>query len=115
MKDLIDSGLVDEFWRAENQLLQVLLTQFTLRRTETGACLKVGFAEHTPTVWLRDGKTEVLRWMEKTTSHKCNMGRYQKEIDRFLNDDGSSEYAFNDPTFPFRYVSGGTLPVRSEE
>ena len=111
MKDLLESGLVEDFRRAENQLLQVLLTQFTLRRTETGACLEVGFAEQTPTVWLRDGKTEVRRWMEKARSHEGNVERYQKEIDQFLDGGTKSEYTFNDPTFPFRYVSGGTLPV----
>lgn len=111
MKQLLKSGLVDEFWRAENQLLQALVTQFTLRRTESGAGLEVGFSEQTPTVWLRDGKTAVRYWMEKQTDHRKKVKRYQEEIDQFMDRGGGAEYVFDDPKFPFRYVSGGTLPV----
>ena len=111
MKDLLKRALVEEFRRAENQLLQVLLTQFKLRRTQTGACLEVGFSDETSKVWPRDGKAEVRRWMKGFTSHKDSVKRYQEEIDQFLNGGTVFEYIFNDPTFPFRYVSGGTLPV----
>jgi len=111
VKDLWECGLVDQFWRAENQLLQVLLTRFTLRREGTGVHLLVAFDEETPTVWSRDGKTEVLRWMEKLRGYRGNVERYQKEIDAFGDAGSQREYVFDNPGFPFRYVSGGTLPV----
>lgn len=113
MNDLISSGLVDEFGRVENQLLQVLLTEFTLHRTAMGTRLEVGFDERTPTVWQRDGKTAVHRWMLEKSDHHEKVVRYQQEINRFLDGDDtiSKVFSFNDPAFPFRYVSGGTLPV----
>jgi hypothetical protein len=111
VKELLECGLVDQFRRAENQLLQVLLTRFELRRSGGGTCLAVAFDEDAPTVWLRDGKTDVRRWMEKLPGYGDKVARYQAEIDAFLDAGSPSPYVFDDRAFPFRYVSGGTLPV----
>ena len=111
MNELIANGWVDLFWRVENQFLEVLLTRFDLERTEAGTFLKVAFHEQTPAVWLRDGRRQVGEWMKTNPGYEADLMRYQKEIDRFIDSGAGEKYAFDNPAFPFRYVSGGTLPI----
>jgi len=111
MKHLLNCELVDRFARAERHLLQVLLSDFILRRHAAGACLQVIFDEDTPAVWLREGKARVREWMEKMPDHAAKVLRYQADLDQFLIEGVGEHYPFNDPDFVFRHVSGGTLPV----
>jgi len=46
-----------------------------------------------------------------TPDFQKRASRYQKELDAFLLESKGAAYEFNDPTFRFRYASGGALPV----
>jgi hypothetical protein len=93
---------------AENHFLEVLLTRFDLKRQERGTELRVEFDGETPAIWLRQAKRQVRAGIPDFSA-KASL--YQGELDAFLLRGKGSEYRFNDDEFPFRYVSGGTLPV----
>jgi len=94
----------------ENHLLEVLLTQFSLTRRQDGrgAKLHVEFNRDTPAIWQRTAKNDVRRMI--SDFHEKSR-KYQRELDDFLLNNRGSHYEFNDPDFPFRYASGGTLPI----
>lgn len=106
--NLLDSDLIQPLHLAENDLLQVLLSKFSLARNGAGAQLEVRFDEQTPTIWSRKAKSYLHENM-KDFNRKAR--RYQKELDAFLVQKKQSSYKFEDDRFLFRYGSGGTLPV----
>jgi len=54
------------------------------------------------------GKMNVLKMMP---DFKKKSSKIQKKLDGLLQRGARKEYKFFDPTFPFRYVSGGSLPI----
>jgi len=93
----------------ENHFLEVLITNFSLERKGKGCELRIAFDVNTPAIWGREGKHEIRR---KVPDFKRKVKKYQEELDDFLvNRMGGNFYQFNDKQFPFRYASGGTLPV----
>lgn len=94
---------------AENHFLQVLLTQFSLSRVNgAGTQLRIHFDDQTPTIWLRQAKFCVR---DGIADFSRKAKQYQEDLDAFLVQRTGANYEFNDPEFPFRYGSGGTLPV----
>jgi hypothetical protein len=102
------SNLIRPLRSAENVFLQTLLTRFELTRTESGAALGVEINERTPSIWNSDAKSHLRRSIKGFVS---KAQKYQRELDRFLIGGIGERYSFNDPAFPFRFASGGTLPV----
>jgi len=93
----------------ENHFLEVLITNFSLERRGNGCELRIKFNVDTPAIWGREGKHEICR---KVPDFKRKAKKYQGELDDFLiNRKGDNCYQFNDKKFPFRYASGGTLPI----
>jgi len=104
-----DSEHVRPLRNAENRFLQALVTQFSLhRRGARGAELRVTLDDGSPVIWSRAGKyavhARIPDFSEKAT-------RYQEALDGFFFEGRDPSYTFNDPAFPFRYASGGALPV----
>ena len=94
----------------EHHFLQVLLDRFRLTRTNRGARLEVAFDVRTPTIWLRQAKHDLRIRMP---DFERKSAEYQAALDAFLLRGEGDAYEFHDPDFPFRYVSGGTLPIVS--
>jgi hypothetical protein len=97
----------------EDRFLQLLLSQFSLRRRQEPGGesfeLCVRFDENTPAICNAQAKAH-LRSILPAEKRM----RYQQRLDDFLlNSRGGNEYSFNDPAFFFRYASGGTLPIIS--
>lgn len=90
---------------AENQFLQVLITQFDLTRRASGLELAVEFSRHTPAIWSDRAKAHLLAKLSP-----AKRARLQLEIDAFV-DGGSDHYRHPDESFPFRFGNGGTLPI----
>jgi hypothetical protein len=95
----------------EDRFLQLLLSQFSLRRRQEPGGesfeLCVRFDENTPAICNAQAKAH-LRSILPAEKRM----RYQQRLDDFLlNSRGGNEYSFNDPAFFFRYASGGTLPI----
>lgn len=106
--DIYASDLIRPLHIAENQFLEILLSQFSLRRRNQGSELLVALDENMPAIWTRAAKYQVERMIP---DFEGKASRYQKELDSFLLDSEGDTYEFNDADFRFRYVSGGALPV----
>ena len=102
------SDVVRPFVRADHRFLEVLLTEFSLKRSGEGYRLDVKFDHETPTLWSDLGKRDVREWIPDFESKSK---RYQEELDAILLRGEQPAYSFQDANFPFRYASGGTLPV----
>jgi hypothetical protein len=100
--------LVQPLRLAESEFLQVLLDRFTLERHGRGTRLSVDFDDDTPAISLRQAKT-AIRLATRDFARRAQ--RYQDELDAFLLRRAGRRYEFRDPSFRFRYVSGGSLPV----
>jgi hypothetical protein len=95
---------------AENIFLQVLLTEFSLSKNNEEIKLAVSFNDDTLAIWSREAKyllPKIIPDFEQNSEH------YQKELEEFFFDLNSSPkwYHHSDIDFPFRYASGGALPV----
>lgn len=108
-----DPSSILPLYMAEDRYLQILLSQFSLstKRTSSGNSftLSVAFDDNTPAIWGQEGKRYLRSIMPPDRREK-----YQKVFDDYLLlGEGNDNYKFNDPSFFFRYVSGGTLPIVS--
>ena len=103
--------VVQPLERAYDYLLQLLITRFRLVRQDrpVGTRLEVSFDRSTPSIWNGQGK-EALRM--RIPNFRRRARELQTQLDEFLiKHVGRSSYEYDDGSFPFRYVSGGTLPV----
>ncbi|MGC9953144.1 MAG: hypothetical protein ABSD21_02545 [Rhizomicrobium sp.] len=92
---------------ASGQYLQVLLDSISLRNDGDGATLEVQFGDDTPAIWSRHGRSEVFKHYLPQLKEAPVV---QEEIDRIVIDHDPNEH-FRGADFPFRYVSGGSLPI----
>ncbi len=106
--DWLSLGGVRKLRYAENRFLEVLLCAFTLERTDEGSRLRVCVSEDSPTIWLPQAKDGVR---ETIPDFRRAAERYQRLLDDFLIHRVGARYSFEDSDFPFRYASGGTLPI----
>jgi TIR domain-containing protein len=102
----IDS--VRSFRFVENQFIQVLISRFSLCRHGKGTQLSVKFGDRSPAISTRPAKTRVQQEIPDFETKSLN---YQKALDAFLLDGYGESYEHDDEDFPFRYASGGTLPI----
>lgn len=96
------------FVNAEHRFIEVLVPDFKLDKSRTGYRLDVRFDNKNLAVWSDMGKREVRR---RIPGFAKKAKKYQKELDDVLVRAELPHYRFNDEEFPFRYASGGTLPI----
>jgi hypothetical protein len=108
-------ALVSHLKFVENQFLQVLVTNLSLRRrnnqdskTKEGVELLVRFSDESPTISTRTAKRNVH---EAIPAFQVKSRAYQEKLDDVLLYKKRRTYVHRDPNFPFRYASGGTLPI----
>lgn len=106
--DQYDEKYVRPLHLAENHFLELLLTRFTMRRTGKGTELQVSFNDDTPAITQRQAKHAVLG---RISDFRLKSAMLQRQLDGFLIDQKGDAFTHNDPGFPFRYASGGTLPI----
>jgi hypothetical protein len=106
--DLFSLDLVRPLETAENHFLEILISRFSICRRGQGSELSVYFDSNIPAIWTRHAKNDVKRMIPEFARKS---GIYQNELDAFLLKSEGDIYDFNDPLFPFRYASGGTLPI----
>lgn len=110
--DLLAARLVQPLHDVENEFLQVVLTQFRLTRQGEGVQLEVEFDETTPTIWRRAGKSHIREEIARATGGFAEAARaHQEKLDAVLYGNQTPGCAHNDGNFPFRFASGGTLPI----
>ena len=95
---------------AEHAFLEVLLSQFTLKRPRSGdgVELRVVFDGRTPATWNRRGREMVRRRIPR---FQTQAALYRTKIDRILLDGRTGTFRHDDPDFPFRWASAGALPI----
>jgi hypothetical protein len=102
-----EAGFIQPLHVTEDRFLQLLLSEFVLRRTANGGVeLRICFDDETPSIWSSRGKRYLL-----AMSKPADRLRYQEELDGFLFRQNRGTYEFRDSNFSFRYASGGTLPI----
>ena len=106
--ELRPSDFIRPISQAENHFLQALLTRFQLERYATGIELHVRLDSSTPAIWHRDAKRYLIQTIPDFAAKST---RYQIELDAFLVEGKGQRHEFDDPAFPFRFASGGTLPI----
>ena len=91
---------------AGNQFLQTLVTDFEIRRTPHGCEMTVRFDDSTPAIWLRAMKHQIRKPLTKKRIIEC-----QCRLDEVLHNPNGKTYRNTPEDFPFRWASGGTLPL----
>ena len=92
---------------ASNEFIQVLLEKFSLSRTNGRTTCEVAFNNDTSCIWTGEGKTHVRQNIVRFDRVQA---QYKTQLAKFLASP-NGKYTFSDPNFPFRFVSGGALPV----
>ena len=96
---------------AEGQFLEVMLTKFRLTRDASGGlALSVNFDDTTPAVRKRRIREDIRDGMP---DFKARAKAYQASLDAFCSGEGDSTFKSTDEHFPFRFCSGGAIPVVS--
>lgn len=109
MKNIFESDVILPLDKASHRFLEVLVHKFLIKRMNNGFCLKVEFDNSNPAIWSNTGKNVI---QGKIPDFRRKAKKYQDELDTFfLHGQKGDEYSFDDPVFPFRYASGGTLPI----
>jgi hypothetical protein len=104
--DFRESPYVGNLKDMENEFLQVILRHFTLERSGEGAVLNVRFDNDTPSITRRAAKADVKSRIPDFDNRARDL---QRQLDDFLLRAKGETLAID--TFPFRFVSGGSLPV----
>ncbi len=96
----------------ENTFLQVLLDRFTLKRIPNGGTrLEVQIRSTDKAIWSNAGKDELRNALKSKPKFDQTSKFLRKKLKSFLLNGEENFWKFYQPDFPFRYVSGGTLPV----
>ncbi len=102
-----DPQFVVPLEHAKKDFLEVLLHEFELRTHGDGIRLVVSFDANTPAIGSSEGRrhvrTRTFGFAAQAAVHRAALDRFRAERPKV--------FSFNDPRFPFRYVSGGVLPV----
>ena len=109
MVNWFESEHVSPFHLAQKYFLEVLISDFSLRRDGKGNRLDVWFDETSPAIWSNRGKFEIRKLMGPSFREKVQ--KYQRKLDDFLIEDKGSNLEIDDRDFAFRYASGGVLPI----
>jgi len=106
--NMFKSDNVLPFANADHRFLQVLVPEFRMRRMKKGCCLDLRFDGRSLAVWSDFGKRHVR---QKIRGFDKRAGEYQKKLDSFLLKGACRSFSHSNKGFPFRYASGGTLPI----
>ncbi len=101
-----DNNFVRPLCEAENEFLQVLVTEFSIKPKGRGLELSVAFAPGSQAIWRRQAK-EYLDGLIPGELRK----ETQTHISEMLKREGTAIRRYSVPGMPFRFGNGGTLPV----
>ena len=93
---------------AEPAFIQVLLPKFDLHKTPTECTLTIEFKENEKTITRRITKEKIKNAIPQ---YEDKVAKYQKLFDSILLERSIGTLRHDDPDFPFRFASGGTLPI----
>lgn len=91
---------------SDTGMVQVLLDRFSLRPTERGVELSVEFTDDQATITDKEAKRALCRGRTPR-----QVRRQQTEIDKHLFGPAPAPLNHSEAKYPFRFASGGTLPI----
>ncbi len=109
-KSKLRSDYVRPLCMVENDFLEVLVSEFELRRTPTGVVMSLKFDEMTDAIWNSKGRT-LIRDQRTKNKFQREAAEHQAIIDNFFAGKAGNLCRYSNDGFPFRYGSGGVLPV----
>lgn len=90
-------------------ILQVLLPEFTLAKEDGGFLLELSLADHLPSIADRRGKARFFEAIDRCGRE--GRARLTGRLAAFWSDDRLRSYRFDCSDHPLRYGNGGVLPV----
>jgi hypothetical protein len=90
-------------------ILQVLLSEFTLTKEDSGLLLDVSLADDLPSIADRAGKASFFEAVH--CAGNDGRARLEQNVENFRNDGRLRSYRFDCADHPLRYGNGGVLPV----
>jgi hypothetical protein len=111
MSDTSTLQWIGPLHRAANDFLEVLVSEFKVLRNEedNGFSMSLEFGPDTMAVWHRRGNDEVRE--KVMTNFSEQRRKIAAELESFFFENLGKDYHFNAPGFPFRFCSGGALPI----
>ena len=100
---------ISPFRTIRQRYQQVLVSEFNLKRSEGGVIMNVSFSNENLAIWNDLGKREIEKRFLKKSQEEINY--IQKSLDQVLISSEKGDYSYNDTKYPFRYASGGSLPI----
>jgi hypothetical protein len=97
---------------AANDFLEVLVDRFTIRKHDgdCGFSLGVEFGADSDAIWHRRGKDEVRERL--MSDYRRQRVAHAESLEKFFfGVTQSKRFEFEDAGFPFRFCSGGALPI----
>ncbi len=102
------SDIILPFLKAHHRFIQVLVSKFTLRRTRSGLEMHIDFGDKDLAVWSDLGKREVRK---KIRNFAMKAAEYRQSLNDLLRGSPNDLLEPKRNRLPFRYASGGTLPI----
>jgi hypothetical protein len=102
---LENNNFIRPLCEAENEFLQVLLSDFKLKSVGKGLELTVKFNYGSPAIWLRQAKN----YLRQNLSSEQRT--FYQDYFKKLFEKENIDFDYSDASFPFRFGNGGTLPV----
>ena len=108
----MESSWVKPLHEAENHFLEVLVDSVSLKRKRdgTGSTMSVTFDSDAQAIWDRRGKDEIRNSVISDYSLKWPKIEEKLEL-FFFGNSTQANCELTDKTFPFRFCSGGALPL----
>lgn len=103
-----DNKHICPLYCAENDLVQILLSKFTLYRDRHHAQLELAFDRDAPAIRRREAKIALA---ESMPNFAVKAAAYQQILDDVLLNNLLEVFEHDDADFAFRYANGGALPL----
>jgi len=101
-------GLVASLADCENLFLEVLVDKFRMVRRGSGVVATARFDEECPALWNHRGRRYLREHIE---SFAARAEEENRKLDLFFHGREGALYEAPGPAFPFRFASGGVLPI----
>ena len=100
---------ISPFKTIQQRYQQVLVSNFSLKRSRGRVIMDLSFSGENLAIWNDLGKREIEKRFLKLSQDK--IVKIQKNLDGILITGEEDEYLYENKRYPFRYASGGALPI----
>lgn len=109
MLNLENLPYVKKLGETHKTFLQVLITEFTLTKTEKGFQLKIDITDDDFCITNSPSKKKIHEHIFQQKNNEIAV--IKEQIEHFMNNSNLLSYRFNTADAPFRFANGGVLPI----